>query len=318
MHYFALVKTALVLLSCVFGALAAGVMGQTSKLDRARALEKAGKYDQALKALEPLLERPELAYQAQLMRSNILIDQKRDVEGSLDALAAAMRAAPDSMPPYLNRGALYLSLNMPERAASDLELALARSGSAKDSAVVLNNLGSAHNMVRKFDKALACYDRALQLDSTSWTALNNKAAVLDDLGRTDESYAIYLRLHEQQPTELPILNNLGFMSSNQERYTDALQWFQKAQGLAPNDPYILNNLGYVQLKVGDAKAALASVTRSIKLFGSNSYAYRNLALIHLEQGDTNAACDALERAIALGFTKQYGDEVERLRKEHCR
>jgi Flp pilus assembly protein TadD len=306
------------LLSCLFWCAIAPSVAQSSEIERARALHKAGKSGQALNVLEPLVDRAGTRYEALLLRGDILIEQGTDAEAALAAYSGAIHVAPDSLAPHLNRGALYLALNMPERAIPDLETALSKSTGTSDSTVVLSNLGNAYTMVRKFDRALTYYDLALQLDSVSWTTLNNKAAVLDDLGRTDEAYSIYLKLHEQKPDELPILNNLGFMSSNQERYADALKWFQKARELAPNDAYILNNLGYVQLKMGDTKAALASVNSSIKAFGSNSYAYRNLALVQIARGDPSAACDALERALALGFTKQYGDEVDRLRKAHCR
>lgn len=69
--------------------------------------------------------------------------------------------------------------------------------------------------------------------------------------------------------------------------------------------------------VGETELALEDINYSLKLFPTNSYAYRNRARIYLVMEKTTAACRDLERASVLGFKKQYGEELDKLLKEHC-
>ncbi len=293
-------------------------LAQDREWEKAMALDSVGKHEQALKMLDGFLKDPERRYKAQMARSVILFEHLERYEEAFAAVSAAMELEPDSVAPYMNRGSMYLSMHMPDRAMVDLEEGLRHCRSGQDSSSVLVNLGSAYTMVRRFNEALAAYDLALAHEPDNWAALSNKAAVLDEVDRAEEARDIYLKLHEMRPDELPILNNLGFLASNRKDYPEAIRWFSEALEKAPNDPIVLNNLGYAQLMGGDTDTALRNVQRSIKLNGSNSYAYRNLGLIWKAKGDKDKACSAFEEALGLGFTKQYGPEVEQLRKEYCR
>jgi superkiller protein 3 len=293
-------------------------LAQDREWEKAMALDSLGKHEQALKMLDGFLEDPERRYRAQMARSVILFEHLERYEDAFVAVSAAMELEPDSVAPYLNRGSMYLSMQMPDRATVDLEEGLKHCRTGRDSSSVLVNLGSSYTMVRRFDKALAAYDLALASEPDNWAALSNKAAVLDEVDRASEARDIYIKLHELRPDELPILNNLGFLASNEKDYTEAVRWFSLALEKAPNDPIVLNNLGYAQLMGGDTDTALRNIQRSIKLNGANSYAYRNLGLTWKAKGDTDKACTAFEEALSRGFTKQYGPEVEQLRKELCR
>jgi Flp pilus assembly protein TadD len=296
---------------------AQGGLGQAD-WDRAVMLDCAGKHSQAAKLLTQLTEAPAFAYEAHMMLARIFFYRDQDPKAAFGEIAEAMRLEPDSARPLINRSSMYMDAGMADRAIGDLEHGIKLCRNKSDSTSLLLNRGSAYTMVRRFNDALRDYDMALAIDSTSWEVLSNKAAILDEIGRPAESRAIYLKLHEQKPEEIVILNNLGFQASAAEDDEEALLWFDKAREIAPDDPYVLNNLGYAQLRMGDVKEALRNVERSIKLNPGNSYAYRNLGLIWKEKGEKEKACTAYERALQLGFTEQYGPEVEQWRKDYCR
>ena len=52
-------------------------------------------------------------------------------------------------------------------------------------------------------------------------------------------------------------------------------------------------------------------------WGTNSYAYRNRGLLYIKQHKPEEACADLHKALSLGFTENYGDEVEELVKKNC-
>ncbi len=299
----------------------AGALAQSPTAERewleAQRLDSLGKPKQAVRILDRLVSDGAYAYRARLMRSAIRYGDLETRPGAFEDLSEAMRLEPDSMAPYINRGSYYLKGGMTDRALADYQEALKRAHDGPDSVTAFLNIGAAHTQVRRFREAVEAYDRALAISPDDWASLSNKAATIDELGRADEARSIYLRLLEMKPEEIPILNNLGFLANGQGHYEEAMDWFERARKLVPDDPYVLNNLGYAQLMSARTDDALRNVQRSIKLMPSNSYAHRNLGLVLKARGEKDKACDAFEEALRLGFTKQYGPEVDDLRRQYC-
>ena len=48
----------------------------------------------------------------------------------------------------------------------------------------------------RYEEALACFDRGLEIDPRNWLLWNNKGAALKALGRTDEADACLRRANE--------------------------------------------------------------------------------------------------------------------------
>lgn len=101
----------------------------------------------------------------------------------------------------------------------------------------------------------------------------------------------------------------------------ALMDFEKAVELADTPKLkgiALNNLGNVKMLLGDVEAAWQDINAGINLYPDNSYAYRNKALVLIAMKRFPEACDALSVSLDLGFSKNYGNEVQELRAQHCR
>lgn len=295
-----------------------GAQGQNTDWDKAVELDSLGKHAQAVKIIDGLVEDPEFRFKALLMRSRIYFDELRRFEEAFEDIGAAMRHAPDSLAPYMNRSSMYMNMGMADRAVDDLRLGLGKAAhTASDSASLLLNLGSALGMIRRFDEAITALDGAIRLEEDNWPARMNKATMLDEIGRADEAYRILLTLHEDQPQDPAILNNLGFNSSRRQDHAEAIRWFSRALELKPDDAVIMNNLGFAQYQAGQVDDALQNVERSIKSYPANSYAYRNLGVILQAKGQQTKACEAYEDALQRGFTAQYGPEVEDLRRKNC-
>ena len=157
------------------------------KWARALELDSLGKTAQAVKLYTDLTNEPAWAYKAYMARSGAYFVVLHDYQEAFMDLAKAMELEPDSIAPYLNRSACYITAKMPDRALSDLDEALVRARDREDSISVFVNQASALFTVRKFDVALTALDKALLLDSTSMAVLLNKATALDELGKQEEA-----------------------------------------------------------------------------------------------------------------------------------
>ena len=60
-----------------------------------------------------------------------------------------------------------------------------------DNPVVWNNKGLALNSLGKYEQAIACYDKVIGIDPKDADAWNNKGLALDSLGKSDEAKICY-------------------------------------------------------------------------------------------------------------------------------
>jgi len=65
-----------------------------------------------------------------------------------------------------------------------------------DNPVVWNNKGLALNSLGKYKEAIACYDRVIEIDSKDADAWNNKGLALNSLGNTEEAKKCYEKSKE--------------------------------------------------------------------------------------------------------------------------
>lgn len=161
------------------------------------------------------------------------------------------------------------------------------------------NLGAALRNQRKFDDALAMYDKALRRKSDYWeahfnraltllamdrvedaltslgraiahnpdyvVALKYRADILSDLKRTDAALADYDRLIRILPGYAAALNNRGILLLRLMRTEAALADFDAAIALDPDTPEILNSRGTALRAAGRLEDALASFERAAAL-----------------------------------------------------
>ncbi len=187
---------------------------------------------------------------------------------------------------------------------------------------MIMNRGVVKAKMRQFKGALEDYKMCQQYNPDNIELLNNLANTLNELGRTDEGIAYLKKVIEINPDFVGSYINLGFQLVELGKYGDAIDYLdiaiEKSSENEIQRAISLNNRGYAYYKLFNYEKALKDIDDSIHLFGNNSYAYRNRALVYLRLKRNRDACDDLYSAISLGFTQEYGSEVERLLAKHCK
>ena len=84
-----------------------------------------------------------------------------------------------------------------------------RSGSSPSSAYAHSNLGNALKGKGQVDEAIACYQKAIELDPKLAAAHNNLGIALQDKGQLDEAIACYRKAIELDPKLAEAHSNLG-------------------------------------------------------------------------------------------------------------
>jgi tetratricopeptide (TPR) repeat protein len=153
--------------------------------------------------------------------------------------------------------------------------------------------------------------RAIDLDSRHMDALAVRAACYSELRRYDDAVADYERLLEADPDNPLALNNRAYNLALVGRQLDeALRDVERALKLHGPDEAFLDTRGYVLYLLGRPQEALADLDAAIELMhkrgtlhasGGAGEIYYHRALIHQKLGNREQADDDFRRAREFGY-----------------
>lgn len=218
----------------------------------------------------------------------------------LDKAAAdldrAVALLPTDFNAYNSRGLVYAALGEHERAIADFERAIQLFPG--DPAAYYNR-GAVFRKKGDPDRALADYNTALAMKPSDLKALNNRGLLLQERGQYEAAMADFNMALSFSPADWMALNNRGLLFSAAGDTESALADFNRAVRITPDEASIYLNRGTVLRSKGDEKAAFRDFNRAVHLKPADSRGYNNRALIHTQRGDLPAALRDLTRAIEL-------------------
>ena len=132
--------------------------------------------------------------------------------------------------------------------------------------------------LKRYEEAIASYDKALEIKPDFQEAWNNRGSALGKLGRYEEAIASYNKALEIKPDYHEAWNFRGSALGNLGRYEEAIASFDKALEFKADYHQAWNNRGYALIYLGRYEEALASCERAIELDDQSSYGFFNKAI----------------------------------------
>ncbi|MEZ2225655.1 MAG: tetratricopeptide repeat protein [Microcoleus sp.] len=166
------------------------------------------------------------------------------------------------------------------------------------------NRGNVLDNLKRYDEALASFDRAIELDANDKCAWALRGDVLDNLKRYDEALVSYDRAIELDANYQWAWALRGDVLDNLKRYDEALASYDRAIELDANDPWDWRRRGNVLNSLERYDEALASYDRALELDANYQWAWalRGNLLNNLKRYDEALA--SLDRAIELDANYQ--------------
>ncbi|MCB0396705.1 MAG: tetratricopeptide repeat protein [Flavobacteriales bacterium] len=309
-------KTALSILICTFVSLS--VIGQDVQQlrDEASVFFAKGNLKSALKSIDKALKID--TTDCELFRIKAFyLDENNQSREAYDLLTKTISKFPKVSGLFLDRGNIFLAWDDYNGAASDFGKAFEYAENDTMRRLAIMNRGVAKLRRRQFESAYEDLMTAYKYDTNDLATLINLGGICDEIGRGDETLTYLLKAVQVDSTNPGPYVNIGFKYQHMGEYEKSIPYFDKALKLNPNEPLSYSNRSYSKLKSGDLKGAMQDIEKSLKLYPNNSWAYKNRGLIFLEQGEKDKACADFRTSLNLGFTTNYGPEVEQLIEEHC-
>lgn len=157
-------------------------------------------------------------------------------------------------------------------------------------------LGDLYHQGGRFDDAVACYEKCLQLDQNNLAARSHLANVLISLQRFDEAEKILDGVIDRENDNPALWHNLGLSRYYQRRWSDALQAFERAQAAGLDSVQNQAYLVYALHHSDDTEKALEQAKRWIEAApGPATEGY--VAMLEMDHGDMEAATERARQVL---------------------
>jgi tetratricopeptide (TPR) repeat protein len=174
-----------------------------------------------------------------------------------------------------------------------------------DNAAAHTNLGQAYYEKGEMDKAIAHYERALQIDPNQVLAQSALGLALLDTGRPDESVTHLRKALEINPNFADAHYNLGNTFLQMGRASEAIAQYYRTLAINPRDIEALNNTAWIlatwpEATIRDGAKAVELAERAHSFtHGESPVISATLAASYAEAGRASDAVKTAERALRL-------------------
>ena len=135
----------------------------------------------------------------------------------------------------------------------------------EDDAFAWFSRGLALHQLARYEEAIKCYDKSLELDPNNAEAWNTKGLHLSELGKYEEAIKCYLKAIEIEPDNKDSWYFKGRVISELARYEEAIKCYDKSLELDPNNAEAWYYLGVTFGKLRKYEEAIKCYDKSLEL-----------------------------------------------------
>ncbi|MEE8320312.1 MAG: tetratricopeptide repeat protein [Gammaproteobacteria bacterium] len=137
--------------------------------------------------------------------------------------------------------------------------------SQSDKNILIQAEGEILTEAKRFDEAMAVYDKALA-DKSDPDLLYSRAMLAEKMGRLDLLERDLSAILKDDPDNAQALNALGYtLADRTDRYQEAYELIKRALELNPDDFYILDSMGWVLYRLGKLDEAVEHLRKALEL-----------------------------------------------------
>ncbi|MEZ2280543.1 MAG: tetratricopeptide repeat protein [Microcoleus sp.] len=144
----------------------------------------------------------------------------------------------------------------------------------------------------KFDRAIECYSRAIQIDPQLLIAYHNLGEVLFREKRWEEAIANYRKVIKINPDSFESYHSLGKIWAAQGELDRAISCYQKSIEINPKYARACLGLGNILVQKGELDAAINCYRQALKINSNSAWAHNYLgeALAHKQVWEEAVIC----------------------------
>jgi len=161
------------------------------------------------------------------------------------------------------------------------------------------NLGNILKEQGKLDQAIASFQHALKIKPDYAIAHYNMGNALSGQGKLNEAIASYQHALRIKPDYAEALNNMGDALSDQGKLDDAVATFRRALDIEPDFAEAHNNMGKALRDQDKLDEAIASYQRALKIKPDYAEAHNNMGVTLQDRGKLDEAVASYQKALKI-------------------
>ncbi len=161
-----------------------------------------------------------------------------------------------------------------------------------------------HDELKDFAAALACYDKALDIDPRGALAWRNMGYALNRLGRHEDAIACYDKALEIDPRDKHAWNGKAWVLDELRRHEEAIASFDTALEIDPRDKYAWNGKAWVLDELRRHEEAIACYDKAVEIDPRFAFAWDNKGVVLDAVGQHDAARKCYEKFLDLPKTEE--------------
>jgi tetratricopeptide (TPR) repeat protein len=167
------------------------------------------------------------------------------------------------------------------------------------SAEELNARGAGFDELGRYDKALECYDEAIEKDPSDFRFYLNRANAHLSLSNYEEAQADYKRAMQIVPNTVEAYLGQGALLAKLKHFKDAISCFNKGLSLNNREPLLYVSLGNIYGQMGCCGEADFYFKKALAINPGQAEAHWGLGNIHSLRGEHRKAEREHEKALKL-------------------
>lgn len=165
--------------------------------------------------------------------------------------------------------------------------------------VAYTNRGAIRKENHQHTKALADFNKAIQLGKNDYKAFANRGAVYSDLGQFDKAVIDYKKAISLNPDNSEVLAVYGFTLLQTGEFYVAIEILNKSLAKQNFNPEAYTNRGTAKFSLGDFSGAIADYSVATKQDPNYVNAHFNRGLANINAGNFESAINDFEKTIKI-------------------
>ncbi len=153
----------------------------------------------------------------------------------------------------------------------------------------------------QYDRAIAIFDEALEINPRYAEAYNFRGVAYDEKGQYDQAISDYTKVIELNPRLDKAYMNRGVAYDNKGQYDKAISDYTKAIEINPSNDIAYSNRGLLYGKKGQYDQAISDYTKVIELNPRSAETYYPRGVIYFYKREYEKAWDDVHKVQNLGL-----------------
>ena len=197
---------------------------------------------------------------------------------------------------YTLRASSWWALQEAEKALADFDRAIEL---GYEEAHAFISRGLFHASMGNYEKAIADYEKAIEADPKDIAPVVNRAAVFMMTRRFEEAIEDYTEALNREPKRITLLHQRAIAYKASGDLDNAAADFSNILELKPNDITAVMGRGYIYFQKQDHHAAIKDFTRAIEINPENAVALNNRGYNRFRVDDFPGALQDYDRALKI-------------------